>query len=1326
MHKHVVWILSAMVLMSIFSGYASGKDVARNFENITVMDGLHPKVYALCQDDTGYLWFGTDNGMVRYDGYRYRHYALRQSDDLPQGRLRINALCKLPNGTIYVASDDGIYLYDRMSDRFSALESADGLHVKSLLADDGMLWVGTTTGLLCIDLGTGATVRYGHESGLPSEHVSSSAVVDGQLYFGSYNYIYRYEGGGKFDVMKLPYASRYPNNMVLAIAGNSRHRGTMWLGTEGGLVEFDIAGDSSRHYLDNNPVKSFHYDADGALWIGTDNGLYVMAADGTFSKYGHEVGNPHSIANNVVWSIYNDRTGNVWLGTDGGVSAMLANRAYGFRDIRDITGSTDGNDIMSMCRDGRGILWLGGFGGLIGYDTTNGGSIWLRADKGAESKRLSHNKVRDMHDDGSTLWIATDGGLNGYDYATGKVGRYVIEEPTHAYSSNWMYSVEEDGDGNLWLGTYDGGLFVIDKRRLSAGGTGTYVADRHYGRNADGSGGAFPGNIISAVLAAHGSLFVGIANAGAVMSDDGGETFDRLPQLDGIYVNAVGNDESGNMWLATDRGLMRFDVSVASAELVAANSNGTRFVSVYGNDVWFDSPEGVARIDAASGNRTNYLVSGYDLNCAAYDAETGKLLLGTTDGFVELDPSARDVGDTASELTITDLFLDNAPVRVGASYDGNTVLRSSLSAQHSVTLSHDQNTFSIAFSQFSFMLPVKARYAYRLAGLDDTWQVLDNADNKVTFIGVPAGKYRFEVYRLATDGSREGTAAALDIRVKPVWYRSGPAVAAYAFAAILLMCVVWLMLRARHRRSIERARQAEVVRFADMKLDFMSNIAHEFKTPLTLIINRVQSMQMQGGDAAGSAELGAIRRNVDRIHALINRMVELNGNNSEPLFVPTRTLAVDFVRACFEQFDKEFLRKNIDAHFDADEIPYAFMWDHPRMESVFTNIISNAVKFTPEGGRIAVSVKILEQDADILSIEVRVEDNGVGMAPDEIPNIFDKYYTARTNRGMNRNGTGIGLYLVRQFVEQHGGTVTLSSELGRGTVVSVVLSTEKRGTFVVQDSEDAAAVRLTESEWPYDRRPEVLFVEDSRDIRDFVREALSSDFDVVTAADGHEALSVLVAKLPDIIVTDLVMPEIDGLELCRRIRGNVRTALIPIIVLTGKSDRRTEINAFEFADAFISKPFNVNYLKSRIVQLLVKHENDRRKAAEQSIITPRQDVEPASSDERFLQRIMEIVEADISNPDLNASSLCDKSGYGSKQVYRKIKQLTGLTTVEFIRDIRLKKAALFLARNKLTVSEVMYMVGFTNNSYFAQCFKQKYGISPSEYAKNADEKVVGQ
>lgn len=1325
MNKYLLTIFSVVLLLPS-AVHASGSDSVRNFEHITEMDGLRPKVYAIAQDNTGYLWFGTDNGVIRYDGYRYRHYDLCDGDDSFVNKLRINVLCKSSDGSLYVGADNGIYLYDRDMDRFSKLDCSDGRHVKALVVDGGMLWAGTTTGLLRVKLDSDDAVSYGHASGLPSEHVSSAAEIGGHLYFGSYNYIYEYDGTGGFGVTAIPYASRYPNNMVLAIAADAADSDVIWLGTERGLIRFDLSDGSSAMYLANNPVKAFYYDDDGNLWVGTDNGLYISAGDGSFVKYGHEVGNSRSIVNDVVWCISRDMTGNVWLGTDGGVSTMLASRAYRVHGIREITGSTDGNDIMALCRDSRGVLWLGGFGGLVGYDAAHGRSIWLRADKGPASRRLSHNKVRDLYDDGSMLWIATDGGLNSYEYDTGRVCHYVIEEPGRTYSSNWMYVVEEDADGNLWLGTYDGGLFVIFKRRLADGGSGTYVADRHYALG-DGQGStSIPSNIVSAVSVGPDGIFVGTGTGGAVFSRDGGQSFMALPGCGDVYVNDVDRDDDGRLWLATNRGLMRFDAVAGSVDTVVRQSGGVGFVALNGNDVWFSTPEGVACIDTSGGSRTNYVVSGHNLNCAIYDSVSECLCLGTVDGYIELEPDAPAENAAVAGVAITDLFIDGTPVSVGAAYGGNTILKTSVARQRKVTLRHDQNTFSVAFSQFRFMSPVKVRYAYRLAGLDDTWQLLDNVDNKVTFIGVPAGKYRFEVCRAAPDGTHEGDTAALDIRIRPVWYRSGYAVAAYVVAVIMLLYVGWLVLRARHRRGIERARQAEALRFADMKLDFMSNIAHEFKTPLTLIINRMQAMQMQRREGGkDDPELVAIRRNVDKIHSLINSMAEFNDNNAEPLFLPTETLAPDFVRSCFDQFDKEFRRKGIDARFESDDIPYAFMWDHARMESVFTNIISNAVKFTPEGGRITVSVRVTGQTAGTVTAEIRVEDNGVGIAPEELPNIFDKYYTARSNSNMNRGGTGIGLYLVRQFVEKHGGTVGMTSEPGRGTAVSVVVSADKSvGYAVDDDGDEAVAVHNLKKEWPYDRKPKVMVVEDNAEISGLVAGSLSPDFDVVAACNGNEALERIVADMPDLVVTDLVMPGMDGMELCRRLRNNIATAMLPIIVLTGKVDRRTEIDAFEFADAFIAKPFNAAYLKNRIVQLLIRHEKNRRKAAERNLITPQRGESLSSPDELFLQRVMEVVEANISDSDFNASILCDKCGYSSKQVYRKIKQLTGLTTVEFIRDIRLKKAAIFLGQDKLTVSEIMYMVGFTNNSYFAQCFKQKYGISPSEYAKSRGENGV--
>ena len=616
------------------------------------------------------------------------------------------------------------------------------------------------------------------------------------------------------------------------------------------------------------------------------------------------------------------------------------------------------------------------------------------------------------------------------------------------------------------------------------------------------------------------------------------------------------------------------------------------------------------------------------------------------------------------------------------------------------------------FSSFRFS-DSEEHFTYRLQGFDEKWQ--QTTGNRAVFINIPAGEYRFEVCQARPDGSPSPETTALEIRIRPVWYATTGAFLFYG--ALLAGLAFWVVysVRMRHQLQLEHMEREKTLKLVRMKTEFFANLSHEFKSPLSIIIGLTGRMIASEADALRSRELQSVRSNAEKMHLLLDQMLDYNDNSGSSLFIPAATSLQELAREVFDHFAPAFAQKEISARFVAEEIGYIFMLDRVRMESVFQNLLSNALKFTPRGGSVLMSVSIGEQTSEMLYADIRVEDTGCGIRKEELPFIFNQYYRAPSNQEFNENGSGIGLYLAKKIVEMHKGQLSVTSVEGRGSCFTVRLSTLKADSFILQpDSAEELSLHNLSKVWQHSRKPILLLVEDNPDIRDLIVASLGSDYTFRLAAEGREGLKLLETEKIDLVITDIAMPGMDGLEMSRAIRNSLHTAFLPIIILTGKSDMQTQLQSFEYADAFISKPFNLNYLNSRIIQLLIKHEHYLEKMKRQQMLTPQVET-LESADERFLQEIVEIVNRHLGDPNLSAAKLCEESRYGSKQVYRKIKQLTGMGVVEFIRDTRLQKAALYLSQQKLSVTEIMYMVGFTTASYFSKCFKARFGVSPSEY-----------
>lgn len=672
--------------------------------------------------------------------------------------------------------------------------------------------------------------------------------------------------------------------------------------------------------------------------------------------------------------------------------------------------------------------------------------------------------------------------------------------------------------------------------------------------------------------------------------------------------------------------------------------------------------------------------------------------------------------DEALRTRITGLNINNHRIGVGERIGNDVLLARNIDITERLVLPHNRNSFTLEFSDFDFSLS-EHRYAYRLKGLNDDWQITENGSNHATFINLPTGSYLFEVGSILSDGRIQDDPATLQIEVRPQWYAGPIAWIVYALLFVVLLAATLSAVRARRQLAFEQAERDKALKMVKMKSDFLANLAHEFKTPLSIILGHVGKLISVEANSLYCQELVSMQRNAEKMHLLIDKMVTDNETDNGALFIPSATSIVELTRKVYDEFAPAMAEKGINTRFYGDNIRYIFMLDRVKIESVLSNLLSNAMKFTPAGGSILVSVTVGRETGDLIYADITVEDTGVGIRPEELPHIFNQYYRAASNQDRNSHGSGIGLYLVKSIVEMHKGTVSVESTPGKGSRFTVRLSTMKADSFIMQDEdrdEDVSLYSLSKV-WNHERKPIILLVEDNRDIRDFITASLGDDYTFVCAENGKQGLELLSGNKIDLVITDIMMPVMDGLQMSRRIRRSMATAFLPIIILSGKNGHGVELESYEFADAFIPKPFSLKYLNNRIILLLIKHEQYLEKIRQEQMMTAQVE-EIRNPDEVFIQEITDLINAHIDDPEFSAARLCELSRYSSKQIYRKIKQLNGMGAVEFIREVRLRKAALYLKQNKLTVTEVMYMVGFTTPSYFSKCFKARFGVTPSEYA----------
>ena len=1285
----------------VSNGYA--QNASPDFQRLD--DSFDP-VFTVVSDGSGYVWAGTTHGLTRYDSHNSITYSYREDDPSSLCHNTVNALLRVDGGML-VGTNRGLCLYDPVHDDFSRIEACGIRHIRSLLMYNDSLYVGSSSGLVLLTRDGDGFGSCRAEELIEEKHIACCCEAYGTLWFGTYNGIYRLTENGAEEV-KMPFFDRWHSNLVCDIAAADDGSGTLLLGTEYGMVVFDPATGRTHMDLEGIPVRCFMRCSDGSLWTGTDKGIFVTDRDGGCSRIMHESGNVSSISDNVVSRIHEDDRGNIWVATDHGVCMTVQSDFYTFVRLKSITGSDEGLDIRTMCRDREGALWMGGKNGLIrvGRD----GTTWFKADSGAASRRISHNKIRSLYADDEGVWIASDGGLDRYVYSTRRFMQFTVTEPSGRYNSSWMYGICEDGRGRLWLSTYEGGVFVVDKRRMLDGGGGRYCADRHFSTEC-----GLPSNIASKITVNGDRCYVSTDEGMVSIHIVTGEVRPVvLPK--GVRAQAL-DSRDDKVYIGANTGL--YILQDDSVREIPGPRLPIWTVAAADRVVWTVSDAVMSAYDVETASGTVHRKIGYHslLSCLV---DGDKIYAGTTDGYNIVSCKDFSLRKEPFETRITGLIINNHKMGVGESWGGDVLLDRNIDVAERLLLPHNRNSFTLEFSDFDYSLS-QHRYAYRLKGLNDDWQITENGSNSATFINLPTGAYVFEVGAITADGRIQDNPAALRIDVEPQWYASTAACLLYVVVFVLLLAWVSASLRTRRQLAVEREERDKALKTAKMKSDFLANLAHEFKTPLSIIIGHVGKLIATEANDLHSSELVSMQRNAEKMHFLIDKMVTDNETDNGAMFIPSATSIVDLARKVYDEFVPAFGEKGINSRFYGDNIRYIFMVDRVKIESALSNLLSNALKFTPRGGSVLVGVTVGEETDDMIYADIVVEDTGVGIEKEEIPYLFNQYYRAPSNQERNVHGSGIGLYLVKSIAELHKGSVGVASVRGKGSRFTLRLSTMKADSFIMKDesrSEDFSLHSLSKV-WNHERKPIILLVEDNVDIRDFITASLGDDYTFICAENGKRGLELLAGNKIDLVITDIVMPVMDGLQMSRKIRRALATAFLPIIILTGKNDRTTELEAYEFADAFIPKPFSLKYLNNRIILLLIKHEQYLEKIRQEQLMTLEVE-EVRNPDEVFMQEITDIINAHIDDPEFSASALVEASRYSSKQIYRKIKQMNGMGVVEFIREVRLRKAALYLKQDKLTVTEVMYMVGFTTPSYFGKCFKARYGVTPSEYASTVD------
>jgi ligand-binding sensor domain-containing protein/signal transduction histidine kinase/AraC-like DNA-binding protein/ActR/RegA family two-component response regulator len=1274
-------------------------------------------VYCVVQDNHGLIWLGTDRGLYSFDGYSARHYSARTQ--LGKGNDGVVYCAQMVDSIhIWLGADNGLFVFNTYTDRYESAPSGLPENIRAMSRiNDHSFWIGSINGLYRYDAVSHKSEKIRDEV-LP--HPAIYAILrydENTFYFGTYNGLCRFNTqSGQFDKIPLGKEHMAPNQLILSLLADYSHN-CIWVGVEGDLFAYNQSTQQStaEPLFKGNSVKSLLLDNQNCLWAGTDNGLFIYEpSTGKYRVIRHDALNDRSLVNNVVWTVFTDRKQNIWIGTDAGASLFIYNDRYKVHSISELTGSNEGNQIISILADSKNNLWLGGTNGLIKVDKLNGKTIWYQQNN--SQYPLPHNKVRYVFEDADgDVWIATDGSICLYNEKSSQFVRYQIEDITHIRNANWAYAISQDETRKLWIATCFGGLFVVDKKSLLASKGKPFVAERNYFTNSSPTG--LSGNMLQFLAFDNDrNMWVGTYRAGINKIDRLNQkvirfttqSSDSLPSDD---VTAMIIDEDNSLWIALRNRIIKMDPRKHNMKIITDARLNDSYINALADDgkrIWVSLSSGLFFIDKTTLKLKRINSSENYYSSVHYDHYTHRIIAGSTNEYTEFDPETMLVNDEQTNIFITSLWINDKLVQASPYQNLPFKLAQSIRFIKTIELPHNFNNLSLTFSEFNYNEQQSIQYAYKLNSLDPDWHFSARGNNRITYNNLQPGDYTLLISCIGSDGSPVTNPLTLLIKVDPPWYLSTLAKCAYFVIIVLLIMAFVNYYMILNRLRFERLEKAKTMELTAHKIDFLTNISHELKTPLSLIIGPLGKIIEQVKLAAIKNQLASVRQNALKMGSLIHQMMEASRQEFDGFgLIASKTDIVSFMHSVVSVFEKPLKERTIDIIFESNVPSFFIEADILKLEVILNNILSNAAKFSPDNSFINVTLETLPD-----LVKLSVTDHGPGIDPNDLPHIFERFFQSRHILPQNKEGSGVGLSIVKKYVQLHRGTIKVLSDGKNGTCVEVILPVK----HIVGESEYAVSAQTASSPERTDK-PLLLIVEDNLEILTFIANSLSNEFRCITAQNGKLGLEAAFSQKPDAIVADIMMPVMDGIEMCRKLKENIMTSPIPVIMLTAKDDKNTELLGYRTgADAFIAKPFEIGYLSDRLRHLLKGRNLLVQKARQEAIIQPGEK-KIISTNEKFLATITEIIENEIANPDLNVNVLSEKSGYSPKQVYRRIKSLTGQTAVDYIRSVKLKKAAVLLSRKTFTVAEVMYMVGFTNHSYFAKRFQEMFGKSPKQYTE---------
>lgn len=1318
----------------------------------TMDDGLAAnRVYSILQDSCGFMWFGTDDGLSRFDGIKFKNYYLSEYINATTS----NSVKKIfidRRGKMWIGLDSGIVIYDSQTDTFRPFnaKTETGETIQTYVVDmiednDGEVWIATNgKGLYRFSPNDEIRLRVYRnipgESNCISQNILMTLQQDSKqnIWIGTYS-----EGLCCFDKHKNTFVTYKRSNLPDSLSDNSIQKiledshGNLWIGTfQNGLDLFNPATRTFTNYQDKSPNNLLYHIHDikeyrpGELFISSDNGIGIFKADkGEIIQSDNPNLKIRTGANKFIYSIYIDKEESLWLGSyfDGikFYSAFQNNFKYYSCSL---SATAQAGKVVNVIKEGKDDqYWIGtDDNGIFRF---NAKTQEITPFRDAASIGTTYYCIHDLLVDGDKLYAATYGrGMEVFDLKTGKVESYLYNpEDSTSISSSRVFILYKASNGYIYVGTSNGICCYNPQQKKFT------------------RMGSFAGRISAIIEDYHGRIWIGTSISGLYSYNiKTGKTtaYQRSDNPNSITKNVITTlaiDNRKRLWVGTyGQGLCRYnedsDNFTRYDHLELPNKIITSIIPK-GDLLWISTNKGLAVYNPDTEylktySKSNGLYNEQFTPRSGVESSDGKLFLGSTGGFCYFFPQDLRENTYNPPVVLTNMTIFGKEIQANIP---DSPIQRSIGYTDEIILEYNQSMIGFDFAALSYIAPKENNYQYMLEGLDSGWQFTKGINNHLSYANLPAGEYVLRIKGTNSDKIWSSNEIQLKIKVLPPFLQSQLAYIIYAIILlIMLLLTVWYYIKRTEKRQkarMKRLNDEKEKELYNAKIDFFTNIAHEIRTPLSLIIGPLEYlMKTTSINNVYGEYLSIIEQNYKRLYALVTQLLDFRKVDSGAYKLSYDSYRVkDTIAKVTCIFELSTRQKKISIDISSISEKMTMVTDEEAFTKIISNLLSNALKYA----KSRISVTAAENDSEII---ITVTDDGIGITDQEKTKIFDAFYQVKNNSELNKLGIGIGLHMTRSLIQLMNGKieakdredgksgVAISVHFPKQAAVSVAPPMKRvEDTIITENNAEEGEPETVLPDEPIKKQYAVMVVDDNPEILDFLSKILSEEYFVISASSGEEALLILEKNNIDLIISDVMMEEMDGFELCGKIKTDINISHVPVILLTAKTDTESKIKGLESgADAYIEKPFSPFHLKAQLRNLLKKREKQQKTYAS----TPLSDLHSAvhnKLDEEFMNKCTDIILNNIEDSEFSVSTLAQELGMSRTSVFTKIKGIIGMTPNDFIKITRLKKACRMMVEGEYRVTEIGFLVGFSSSSYFAKCFQKQFGMLPTEFLKKAKE-----